>query len=251
MHSYDGNFALVMVQIYMIYATLAMGAVPLIYRYCTLVHKHVMTWMQLLPFVEAALLLPSTIVLAAYAVWYENGKEIIRSMNITIANMACEDSGDVPLFTAEQISTMPTTCIPLLCGVMNVTVTYSAITFCTIRIWKAVRKGVFSARMKVLQGQLNSALAIQALNPLLVMALPLAFALGAMLTRSERLSFALPAVTAVTAWIPLMNPLSTIYFIRSYRVTIMRTLCRPCVRQARGDDVARDDNDNWRNHCAE
>lgn len=44
---------------------------------------------------------------------------------------------------------------------MNVTVTYSAITFCTIRIWKAVRKGVFSARMKVLQGQLNSALAIQ------------------------------------------------------------------------------------------
>lgn len=63
-----------------------------------------MTWMQLLPFVEAALLLPSSIVLAAYAVWYENGKEIIRSMNITIANMACEDSGDVPLFTAEQIS---------------------------------------------------------------------------------------------------------------------------------------------------
>ncbi|KAH7718635.1 hypothetical protein AAVH_13951 [Aphelenchoides avenae] len=62
-----------------------------------------------------------------------------------------------------------------------------------------------------------------------MMALPLGFALGAMLLRSERAGLALPAVLAVCAWIPVVNPLSTIYFIRAYRESIIYAMnaCRP------------------------
>lgn len=63
------------------------------------------------------------------------------------------------------------------------------------------------------------------------MAGPIGFGLAAMLSGNEMLGYALPAVLAVTAWIPVVNPLSQIYFIRTYRESIMRALCFPCGRR--------------------
>ncbi|KAH7724847.1 7TM GPCR protein [Aphelenchoides avenae] len=232
--SYDTNFALVMFQIYMIYATLAMGTIPLTFRYFSICRQHVLTILQLLPIVVTALLLPSPIVITGYVAWYANGQEIRRRMSDEIRNMTCGDPGEVPLFTAGQILSSQSSVmysLPLLGGVANVLITSSIIIFCTVNICVAVRQGVFSVRVRALQRQLNSALAVQALNPLVAMVIPLGFALAAMLTESDRVSFALPAVTAITAYVPLLNPLSTIFFIRSYREAVIHFFSSHCVRK--------------------
>lgn len=65
---------------------------------------HDLNWKQLLTFIAIALTLPVSIVITAYQVWHDNGREIISTMNATIVSLSCSDSGQVPLFTAGQIA---------------------------------------------------------------------------------------------------------------------------------------------------
>lgn len=56
------------------------------------------------------------------------------------------------------------------------------------------------------------------------MMLPIIFNIFALFLQSESLCSALPALLAVTEWIPVANPLSTIYFIRVYRESALSVL---------------------------
>ena len=56
------------------------------------------------------------------------------------------------------------------------------------------------------------------------MVIPLGLGLGALLLRVDAAGDLLPAASAIPAWIPVVNPLTTIYFIRAYREAVFRVM---------------------------
>ncbi|KAH7725986.1 7TM GPCR protein [Aphelenchoides avenae] len=77
-----------------------------------------------------------------------------------------------------------------------------------------------SERQKSLHRQLDYALALQAVNPLVLMVIPEMGTIVAVLGLATQLKPVVLVTTTVVSLIPILNPLSTILFVKCYRQAV-------------------------------
>ncbi|KAH7695931.1 hypothetical protein AAVH_37003 [Aphelenchoides avenae] len=74
-----------------------------------------------------------------------------------------------------------------------------------------------------LNKQLNSMLLVQALSPFAVIVIPL-FMTCAVIYNGTKNADSLAYVNTALSWIPVTGPISTMYFVKEYRNTILTAL---------------------------
>ncbi|KAH7714904.1 hypothetical protein AAVH_17706 [Aphelenchoides avenae] len=149
-------------------------------------------------FGQLALLLLGVCVLAsgipiAVGIFYLPTVEKISNGDIgLVENMTCEVKGMVPYFFGKDSLTL-TAIFPIGVGALSVSVTYTII---LVSI------------------------------PIIVVVVPVCFAYRTALTGSE--SAFLPWLTTILSFIPVLNPIATVYFVKSYRNAVIQVFIRPC-----------------------
>ncbi|KAH7714903.1 7TM GPCR protein [Aphelenchoides avenae] len=224
--SWAGNAAMTEVFLFSFYVTMVMGLVPFVYRYQLLCRDHTMSYGQFALLLLAVCLLASGVP-CAVALFYLPTTERISNGDVgLVETLTCEVKGMVPYFLGKDSLSFPAV-FPIGVGALSVSVTYTIILFCTYKIWRMINSSAtMSQRSRSLQQQLSYALYVQASMPLIVVAVPMCFAFQAALTGSE--SAFLPWLTTILSFIPVLNPIATIYFVKSYRNAIIKIFMRPC-----------------------
>ncbi|KAH7693091.1 7TM GPCR protein [Aphelenchoides avenae] len=111
---------------------------------------------------------------------------------------------------------------PLLAADFVVALTYATIILCAYKIKRFVRSATIARESLKVQNQVHLALIAQAIVPLILIVIPLGGAIALLLLGVEQLHFFVLSCTGFVAWIPVVNPLCAMYFIKPYRREIKR-----------------------------
>ncbi|KAH7695143.1 7TM GPCR protein, partial [Aphelenchoides avenae] len=166
---------------------------------------------------EVSLALGASVVL--YFAWWDN---IQRTSLLPAAHsLGCVDEGAVPHFTLEDALSVRIASILLMYGGLTM-LHYVVIIFCSIKIWKKVRAASgMSRKTAAINSQLNNVLCLQAFTPLFVAVIPIFAAIVMLLFSIQWLGSLLELMTSVLSWIPIMNPVFTVIFVKAYRRSVL------------------------------
>ncbi|KAH7680190.1 CRE-STR-4 protein [Aphelenchoides avenae] len=119
--------------------------------------------------------------------------------------------------------------LPMGIAAVTVAYNYAVITWCSFSIWRRLKaNGVqLSSKTEAMHRQMNKMLVIQAIGPILLVVSPLIMMFVVTYQRRQEAP-ELMLVCTMLSWITLLNPLSTIYFVKAYRFKALEILlCRP------------------------
>ncbi|KAH7722887.1 Protein STR-90 [Aphelenchoides avenae] len=140
-----------------------------------------------------------------------------------------DDQGRVPTFVAADVKDMRIVVLVSSCMVLS-SIAYAVILTTNYMVMNKLRKESehLSKATREVQSQLSRILLYQASLPVVFCVVPLAlvFVFGAFSVKTCGYGLLL---TILVSWIPVMNPLSTILFVRHYRAAIFR--CNRCARR--------------------
>ncbi|KAH7694652.1 hypothetical protein AAVH_38298, partial [Aphelenchoides avenae] len=110
-----------------------------------------------------------------------------------------------------------TTSVPWIIAVVTVGYNYCMVMWCSVRIWARVKHARnMSLATREVNEQLNCVLVVQASCPILFMVLPITGMFLTIYTQQEAADY-LKLMTTAVSWVPVLNPLSSIYFVKCYR----------------------------------
>ncbi|KAH7697404.1 hypothetical protein AAVH_35514, partial [Aphelenchoides avenae] len=178
--------------------------------------------------------------ISCYFCYYGLMKEYILWQPSVFDVLPCLHKAQVPIFISKMTLRSGT---PLMVVVVNVSYNYAIISWCSVRIWRALRKpsAQASAKTKSLSVQMNRMLLVQAVGPLVVVVSPLTMLLVVVYLEKQDAP-ELMLVCSVLSWVTLLNPLSTLFFVKAYRYKAIQLIFRKSIRVSHGTS-SRLDND--------
>ncbi|KAH7694896.1 7TM GPCR protein [Aphelenchoides avenae] len=219
------NYTVSTIWIAVTYYTVASTAVPLVYRYFAVCRNRHLGALEVATLI-AAVVAGSSFVPLTMELFSRPAGEVITTEMATYADIGtCENRHDIPYFSIVSFSA--SMMLPLTASSFVVTVSYSVIIVCSYKIWHHVKhSAMMSNRMLAIQSQLNRVLLLQALLPLILNVAPLSATFLVLIFRAEGLGRVIVTTTSVLAWIPALNPLLAICFVKQYRQEILNLFRR-------------------------
>ncbi|KAH7722836.1 hypothetical protein AAVH_09651 [Aphelenchoides avenae] len=155
-------------------------------------------------------------------------RTIVDKANI-IAAYPCHDRMELyisdkarPLLLWTILDSSP----PCLAAFIVVNVTYATVVFCAYKVHRFLRRSTFGTNpaRQSLQRQVGWALLAQAITPMFVFVLPLGAGIVVVISGAVGLRSVIVSSTSFCSWIPVVNPIFTIYFIKPYRHALLGSL---------------------------
>ncbi|KAH7707457.1 7TM GPCR protein [Aphelenchoides avenae] len=202
------------------YLTIFIISVPFVYRYCAVCHKCIMSNTAFGALVLFEVLVACFAAMTLYVLWWPNVVATTERLleNPDLINFS--DRGRVPHYTVEE-ATSPRIASVLVMYITLVALHYAVIIFCSYKICKKLRSTTgMNRRTSALNSQLNNVLFLQALTPFFVAVIPICGCIIMLLFSLEWLGRLLELTTSVLSWMPIMNPVFTVIFVKAYRYAI-------------------------------
>ncbi|KAH7704146.1 7TM GPCR protein [Aphelenchoides avenae] len=182
------NMRLFCAYLFFVYFTIAVVAVPMIYRYLT--------------------------VCSAYFICIPSAFETAEKLATTIQAHECHDVGEMYIYAIQDI--VSAKALLFLTAGAVVTGTYATVIVCVIKLRRTAQKTATG-----IHRQLHYALLFQASTPLLVIVIPIGGLIFAVFG-AEQMRVVAQYCTMALAFIPVFNLLSTIAFIKCYRQSLTK-----------------------------
>ncbi|KAH7709756.1 hypothetical protein AAVH_22953 [Aphelenchoides avenae] len=99
------NFLQMCLYFYVIYLSIAIVAVPMIFRYFAICREHVLSTRQFVLLVVSVMIVPSSVPLSAILLWYTTSLRTLDEYAETINELGCYDKGQIVLFHASETKT--------------------------------------------------------------------------------------------------------------------------------------------------
>uniref|UniRef100_A0A914DZ68 Uncharacterized protein n=1 Tax=Acrobeloides nanus TaxID=290746 RepID=A0A914DZ68_9BILA len=212
------NFLFISMYFYFVSLSFALIPVPFVYRYLVLIKERDIEGfaylkLYIVPFAVTSIHMVYTSFL------YYPSDEKIEFAKILFHGVFMENGSDhwnvgyvgTPIATRTSVFDMSVICNG----------SYSVVFWCSMKIYKNLKgkMAMASAKTRDLQSQLTRIMIAQAVGPMVVFMLPVLFYTYCIVSQADQIAlsitFGLPL-----AWIPLANPVVTIWFMKPYRNTI-------------------------------
>ncbi|KAH7710440.1 7TM GPCR protein [Aphelenchoides avenae] len=175
--------------------------------------------------IASAMLLAGSIPLVHNLIWVPDSLAAVQEYAAMIADAPCRDAGE--MYILPIMDKLWDGAFVLCTGGSVISITYGCITFCNYNVQRVIKQSShWSKSARAVQSQLNAAILFQAMTPLAVVVVPVFGAIAVITTGSEQIRVLSQFATTSLAWIPVMNPISTIIFIKAYRRAVLNLLPR-------------------------
>ncbi|KAH7713801.1 7TM GPCR protein [Aphelenchoides avenae] len=219
------NHVVYSICLFPIYFTISFVAVPMVFRYFVVCRSRVLNTPELL-LLLALTAIPTIVFSTCEAMlWYTLSDQTIAEYGQELASDECYDRGQVLLLHYKELL-KPNVFAPIAVAGGIVVGSYGVILFCVAAMRQTLRTSTaFSEKTRRLQKQLEYALIVQSLNPLLLFVIPIFGCILAILG-VEQMRPVARLCTSFLSWIAVCNPISAMIFIKAYR----RALMEYCVK---------------------
>ncbi|KAI1708775.1 serpentine type 7TM GPCR chemoreceptor str domain-containing protein [Ditylenchus destructor] len=207
-------FLFVCIFLFTFYFTVVFVTVPFVYRYVLICRNCLMSHSQFALLMASSLLSGLAVPVACYFCYFDDMWSMLTSENTKVPLLPCEYPAQIPFFSLKLTWKTAT---PLLIATGTIAYNYAVIIWCSLKIWDRVNSAKnMSKSAKTMNKQLNYMLLLQASAPIALMALPLT-AMFVTVYGGVKHADGLMLIGVATSWIPVLNPLSIIYFVKCYR----------------------------------
>ncbi|KAI1705183.1 serpentine type 7TM GPCR chemoreceptor str domain-containing protein [Ditylenchus destructor] len=201
--------------------TVVFVTIPFVYRYFLICRNTSIGDTKFYLLIAWSILSGTFVPIACYFCYYDHMWSILLSKD-TISFLPCDYPAQIPFFAMELTWATAT---PLLIGAFTITYNYTIIVWCSVKIWSKVNSmRHMSQAVVTMNRQLNYMLLVQSISPIALMAVPVLAMFGAVFIGVKEADGML-LVTVAISWVPVLNPLSTIYFVKCYRIKICYVFC--------------------------
>ncbi|KAH7709085.1 hypothetical protein AAVH_23636 [Aphelenchoides avenae] len=165
-----------------------------------------------------------TVPTACYFCYYDQMKRSETDPSLFEA-LPCTFNAQVAVFSTVNITFRDA--FPVIVASVAVSYNYSVVLFCSIGVWRKMQGAPLyvSPKLQSMNRQLGRMLVAQAIAPILLVGAPLT-AMFVVIYEKMVDAPSLMLVTSMLSWITLVNPLSTIYFVKAYRYKLVALITR-------------------------
>ncbi|KAH7716713.1 7TM GPCR protein [Aphelenchoides avenae] len=208
------DFTLFLFFHFSLYAAVMITAVPMAYRDIALSGK------QIVALISIALFLATPVTVAVWLVWGSASRRTAVELAEHIRSYPCHDEREV--YIGKDLADVAPPC---LLAAFLLPLIYGSVVFCAVKVHRLIRSSSLGGRKQELQQQIGWALLAQATAPVFTMFLPLGTIIVVASFGLEGLHGVLMSTSSFCSYIPVLNPVMTLYFIKPYRKFIIR-ICR-------------------------
>ncbi|KAI1708761.1 serpentine type 7TM GPCR chemoreceptor str domain-containing protein [Ditylenchus destructor] len=212
------NFLLMASWFFMVHFSISTNCVPFIYRYLVICRsRSVSAFHYFLMLVACAFVITVYFCLLTWSTYppeEQQNRNYTSVIEILGMNLDHPSQFRVGLMATSKSIPWMLTCTYII--TMHV-ISYSIIIMCGLKIRKFVRRESQSSRKREVNRQLNFILMLQALMPIVELSTSVICMITSMVSDSKSNVYGIVFATIPLHWVPLFNPIVTIWVIKPYR----------------------------------